>query len=61
MVRWAKFVDLAREYPRIAAWQPRVERDPAVRFALGIEREEKPTSPSGAFLGQVTLTSVLGG
>ncbi|HET6343566.1 MAG TPA: glutathione S-transferase N-terminal domain-containing protein [Myxococcota bacterium] len=61
MVRWAKFVDLPREYPRLAAWKERMESDPAVPFALATEREEKATSPSGAYGGHVTLGSLFSG
>jgi glutathione S-transferase len=58
MVRWAKFVDLPREYPRLTAWKARMESDPAVPFALATEREENATSPSGAFAGHVPLASL---
>lgn len=61
VARWAEFhqaVDPAA-YPKLATLRRRLESDPAVRFAVAIENGETPTG-SGAMLGQIPLTEVLG-
>jgi glutathione S-transferase len=58
MARWMKFVDMPREYPHIAAWQARMERDEGVRAALAIEQDASPGGARGALLGHVDLASV---
>ena len=54
--RWGKkHVDIPRTMPHLHRHQLLMERDPAVVFALAIERGETAKSPGGAFLGHVNL------
>jgi glutathione S-transferase len=58
--RWADFhqaVDLGA-FPKLAALRQRLEADPAVRFALGLENGETPAG-SGAMRGQIPLPEIL--
>jgi glutathione S-transferase len=59
MTRWSnKLVDLPRDYPRVRTHQELMEQDPAVRFALAMERGEPLPSPSGKFAGSVDLNAL---
>ena len=56
VVRWNDFhkvLDLA-DYPALAALRARLERDPAVQFALAVEQGQEATSV-GSYRGPVTL------
>ncbi|MBU1374377.1 MAG: glutathione S-transferase family protein [Alphaproteobacteria bacterium] len=60
--RWNDFhqaIDPA-EFPAVQALRARMEKDPAVRFALAIEHEE-PAESAGGFRGHVGLEAVLEG
>lgn len=61
VARWAEFhqaIDPS-PYPKLAALRRRLESDPAVQFAVAIENGESPAG-SGAMMGQIPLTEVLG-
>lgn len=60
VARWLDFHEVAEaaRWPRLAAWRKRVEADPAVQFALAIERGERPAG-SGALRGHVDLADVI--
>lgn len=52
MSRWARrVVDLPAEFPHIAAHQARLEADPAVSFALAVERDPTTPAAGGPCLG----------
>lgn len=58
--RWARYhevADLEADYPHLAAWFGRMEADPAVQFALAIERGEEPVG-NGAFVGHVQIDAL---
>lgn len=59
MTRWSnRFVDLATEFPRIAAHQARVQEDPAVQFALRVELEGAAVPPQGSYGGHIELSTL---
>jgi glutathione S-transferase len=56
MARWGKRIfDLPSEFPAVHAHLARVEQDPAVQFAIAIEKQLEASSPTGAFAGHVPL------
>lgn len=60
VARWLEYhevADIAR-WPRLQAIRSRIEADPAVVFATGIEDGETPTG-AGAFQGHIPLTEVI--
>jgi glutathione S-transferase len=60
MARWGNnFFSIEKEFPNVARFMKLMEQDKAVQFALGIEKEEAVTSPSGAFQGHIALDKVV--
>lgn len=57
MSRWGRRIfDLKAEFPRVSAHQGVVEGDPAVAFALAIEKADAGArSPSGVYQGHTSL------
>lgn len=54
--RWGKkYVDIPHALAHLHRHQQMMERDPAVAFAVAIERGEDAKSPSGAFRGHANL------
>lgn len=61
IARWArKIVAVDREFPALGAHLRRLHDDPAVRFAVSVERGRAGASPSGAYRGEVPLGEVAG-
>ena len=62
VARWAEYHEAidGAAYPKLAALRRRIEADPAVRYALGVEDGERPVG-SGACLGHVPLAEVIEG
>lgn len=60
VARWLDFhkVADAGRWPKLATVRARIEADPAVRFALALERGETPAG-SGALRGHVALDDVI--
>lgn len=60
VARWLDFHGLAERsrWPRLSAWRQRMERDPAVRYAVALEAGERPPG-SGVCLGHMPLSTVL--
>ena len=58
LVRWGgKIFDIAKEAPHVAKFMATMEKDPAVQFALAMERGENAKS-GGKFQGLVKLEDV---
>ncbi len=58
MARWGgKFMDVKKEYPNIGKFMTAMENDPAVKFALAIEKGEDAKT-TGKYLGMVKLEEV---
>ena len=60
VARWLDFhqVVKASRWPKLAAWRAHAEADPAVRFALALERGEAAEG-TGALAGHVDLAEVI--
>lgn len=56
--RWLEVHEVAERWPRLDAIRRRLEHDPAVVFALAIERGETPAG-TGACRGRVPLAEVI--
>ncbi len=58
MSRWANgFLKMSEEFPAIARHQKNLEQDPALQFALALEKEEIK-EPKGNFKGLVDLEKI---
>lgn len=56
MARWGRPIfDVPKLYPRIDAHMARMEEEPSVRFALGVEKCEETAAPSGEYVGEIPL------
>jgi len=60
VARWVDYHQLAEpgRWPKLAALRERIEADPAVVYAVGLEAGERPAG-SGACLGHVELAEVI--
>ncbi len=60
VARWLEYHQIAdiTRWPKLAAIRRRLERDPAVRFAIALEDGETPVG-SGALQGHMALTEVI--
>lgn len=59
--RWAGYHKVFRlddSYPNVARYLHKLEQDPAVRFALEIEKNGEARSSSGGFRGHLNITQL---
>lgn len=59
MSRWGNnSFQMKEEFPNVYRHQKKLEEDPAIQFALAVEKGEVAKSPSGVFQGQIDLAKI---